>query len=164
MEGSLPFDEFSRPRVVLLDSNLLLLLITGLTDRELIPRLRMTKAYAPADYDSIKNLVNLFRVLLTTPNVLTEVSNFIGRTELQTRDRLFGTYVAFVSGATENYVASSIIVRRNELHEFGLTDLSIEDCAGSGVAVITDDLPLYAWLIGRGLIAINFTHHRRLDS
>lgn len=70
---------------------------------------------------------------------------------------------SLISEIREHYVPSASVAARSDLPRFGLTDLTIDECSGSNVAVITDDGPLYHFLVGRGVPAINFTHHRDMS-
>lgn len=157
---ALPFGEFDHPRGVILDTNVLLLFIAGNANRSLISEITATRAYQDSDYETLKRLVNRFRSILVTPNILTETSNLLGHRK---QTRLFLAFSVFISGAREYYVPSASVAARSDLPRFGLTDLTIDECSGSNVAVITDDGPLYHFLLGRGVPAINFTYHRDMS-
>ena len=68
-------DRHSR-KGLLIDTNLLILLIIGSLDRNLISTNARTRAYCPADYELLCAFIQLSKgPILTTPNILTETSN-----------------------------------------------------------------------------------------
>ena len=60
---------------VLVDSNLFLLHLVGLINRQRIASFKRTDTYTEADFDLLERLLGLFDRLFTTPKVVTEVSN-----------------------------------------------------------------------------------------
>ncbi|HEY9174378.1 MAG TPA: hypothetical protein VI136_19005 [Verrucomicrobiae bacterium] len=64
---------------VALDSNLLLLLWIGSFDRSLVSRFKRTQKYTEFDFDLLVELIRRIPLLVTTPSVLTEVSNLAGQ-------------------------------------------------------------------------------------
>lgn len=74
----LPIEEIfesHRGKSVLLDSNLLLVLLTGTVEPHLLGRFKRVSGYTLDDFDLLVHLVNSFSSLLNTPHILTEVSN-----------------------------------------------------------------------------------------
>ena len=63
-----------RGKSALLDANLLLVYVIGKTDRKLLGRHHHTKQYEE-DFELLEMVVDNFRTIMTTPNILTEVSN-----------------------------------------------------------------------------------------
>lgn len=73
-------------RTALVDSNLLLLYIVGKCDPRIIPRFTRTEKYTIKDFELLQALLErVFKTVVTTPNVLTEVSNLA--TKLQESER-----------------------------------------------------------------------------
>jgi hypothetical protein len=64
-----------RTRGVLIDSNLLLLLFLGTYDRRQIATNDRLSKYSEDDYDLLIQVLRPFTRIITTPNILTEVSN-----------------------------------------------------------------------------------------
>src|SRR5882672_2097419 len=60
---------------LLIDSNLLLLYILGNTNKQRIPEFKRTQMYTIQDFELLQLLVERFSRVVTTPNVLTEISN-----------------------------------------------------------------------------------------
>ena len=62
---------------ILVDTNLLLLLMIGAVEEKLIGGKR-TERYTVDHYRSLSNILKDFQHLITTPHILTEVSNLGG--------------------------------------------------------------------------------------
>lgn len=146
---------------IVLDSNLLLLLFVGSYDRSLVGTHKRTREYAPEDYDLLSALVSRFRALVTTPNILTEVSNLAGYIADPARELLFGTMRIEIARLSENYLPSSSVVSDERFPRYGLTDTAIYRLAESdSLLVLTDDLKLAGFLHTAGVDAVNFNHIR----
>src|SRR5687768_16510275 len=61
-------------RGALIDANLLLEYVVGQADRRFLKRNHHTKQYE-SDFPLVKRVVEYFRTIYTTPNIVTEVSN-----------------------------------------------------------------------------------------
>jgi hypothetical protein len=64
---------------VLIDSNLLLLLMIGAIDRDRITTFKRTQKYSSDDFELLQQLVSKFSKIVTTPQILTEVSTSAAR-------------------------------------------------------------------------------------
>ena len=105
-----------------------------------------------------------FRNLVTTPHVLTEVSN-LG--DLQDKERLaFRSWLIHTIELAAEYSDESRTVVRGERRVFGrlgLTDAALASLDRHQFLFLTDDLDLYVTLAKRGADAINFDHLRPLN-
>ena len=61
-----------RNKGVLVDSNLLLLLFIGATDRKIISRFKRTQTFVEEDYDTLLAYLDCFSKRITLPNILSE--------------------------------------------------------------------------------------------
>jgi hypothetical protein len=150
----------ARPRILLIDTNLLLVLVVGSYDRNHIERFKRTRAYTADDYDLLTQFVGGFGELVVTPNVLTEVSNLAGQLAEPLRGRVLSSLALLAVQVSERYFPSSDVVREPDFLRFGLTDVSIVFTARDKVAVLTDDLPLYLKLSAMDAYVVNFNHLR----
>ena len=142
-----------------LDSNLLLLLVVGRTERGLLTRHKRLRSYSEADYELLQGFIAVSNVLVTTPSALTEVSN-IADSEFVSLlapawPRRWGLIGAFV----EVYWQSS------KLGDFSFNRLGLADCSLLAVLddrtrLLTVDSALYLAALGRGCHAVNFNHIR----
>ena len=77
---------------VLVDTNILLLYFVGTVNRDRIERFKRTKTFTTNDYDVLVRLLSIFQKIVTTPNILTEVSNFINQLGEPERSRCYSIF------------------------------------------------------------------------
>jgi rRNA-processing protein FCF1 len=147
---------------VAIDSNLLLLLWIGSFDRSLIQRFKRTQKYTEADFDLLVRLVSRVRVLVTTPNVLTEVSNLAGQLPEQMAEEFRVEMQRVVQQINEQHFPCKLAAAEDCFISLGLTDSTLTMLARGKILVLTDDLPLYARLHSEKMPVINFTHVRSM--
>jgi len=159
-----PLIQRHRKKGVLVDANLLLLFFVGLFDRTQIQRFKRTRQnYTPEDHDVLVRLLRFFDdKLLTTPNILTEVSNLSGQFGEPIRSNYFKAFSRGISLLQEHYVESSRSAEAEHFVLMGLTDTAILSLASAGHLVLTDDFPLAQRLQKAGADVINFNHVRTL--
>jgi hypothetical protein len=146
-----------RNGAILVDSNLLLLLLIGKTNERRIERFSRTQMYTLENLRLLRDFVRQFRKIVTTPHVLTEVSNLakIGSDELASMRAEFRLLVA---GIQEVFEPSREIMATSAFMRLGLADAAIRLIATESILVLTDDLPLYHLLSTSGIDAINFRY------
>jgi len=145
---------------VIVDTNLLLVLLVGALDPDHIARFKRTKAYTRDDYFLLVSFIGKFKQILTTPNVLTEVSNLMGQLSDPLLHRTRTSLARLAQDAREQYLPSKELVLDPNFAVLGLADASIAHAAGTDVTVLTADLPLYQRLSSAGHDVINFNHLR----
>lgn len=146
---------------VLVDANILLLWLIGTIDPNRIPRFGPTKSYSSLDFDVLATFLGHFDKHVTTPNILTEVSNL-------SRKNLYGkvliefaeAFCQAVGVLDETYVSSNTVARPSSFAKFGLTDCGIAALAGREFLVLTDDFALSQSVAAAGGDAVNFNHFR----
>jgi hypothetical protein len=147
------------PRIAL-DTQLLLLLLAGETGCRLDHGSPRLKQYRAVDYQLLVEVL-VGQSYVTIPNVLTEVSNLIGREfKDDFNDRMRRALGAFVARADESYVPSLEAVGRPEYRWLGLTDAAWLCCNEPASTLWTDDQMLYIAATELGLKCRNFTHLR----
>ena len=150
-----------RERGILVDSGLLLLLFVGLCDRGRIPRFKRTRMFTESDFDLLQGIVRRFDLLVTTPNILTEVSNLLAQLPDNLHAQYFATFAhSLQQRVNEDYIPSGRLVLKEQFPKLGLTDTGIIEQARNGNLVLTVDLPLYNRLCDLGFDVINFNHVR----
>jgi len=147
---------------VLVDSNLLLLWFVGLFKRELIGTYKRLTMFSPEDFDLLSEFLRNFRGIVTTPNILTEVSNLAGALSDHIKPQYFGAFSRSLKLVREEYVSSDKATTNELFQWLGLTDAVIATIALDRVLVITSDFELYYRLRAIDLDAINFNHDRFL--
>jgi hypothetical protein len=148
-----------RTRGLLVDTNLLLLYLVGLTNRHRIPKFKRTEAYTIDDFELLDRFITEFPLLLTIPHILTEVSN-LGDLQGRERDMFRSLFTQIAAQAQEFYDESRLVVLNKSFVRHGLTDAAIVSLERHAVLVLTSDFDLYCTLIDRGVDAINFNHLR----
>jgi hypothetical protein len=149
-------------RGLLVDTNLLLLYFIGIFDRDLIQRFKRTRAFTLEDHDVLLSLLERIQPLLTTPNILTEVSNLSGQLGEPMRAHYFRAFARGISLLTEHYIESTRSADTEHFVPLGLTDSAILSLGAAGHLVLTDDFKLSQRLQTIGADVINFNHVRTL--
>lgn len=149
-----------RRDTLFVDTNLLLVLIVGALDRAQVERFKRTRAYSAEDYTLLAGYVGGFQRMLTTPNVLTEVSNLLGQLAEPLRRRALLALGLLTGEFQETYLPSTALAADWHIPLLGLSDTSIIRAAEPDVTVLTDDLQLYVRLSTAGVDVVNFNHLR----
>lgn len=143
-----------------IDTNLLLVLIVGALDLEQIERFKRTRAYSREDYSLLVTYIGDFQRMLTTPNVLTEVSHLLGQLSEPLRRRALLALGVLTGEFQEKYLPSTDLAVDPHFPLLGLSDTSIIHSAARAATVLTDDLQLYVRLAAAGMDVVNFNHIR----
>lgn len=148
-------------RGVLVDSNLLLLFFLGAYDRAQIRQNTGLATFTEEDFTLLVRMLDLCQPIITTPNILTEVSNLSNGVPELKRRAYFASFASRLVVLKEEYVASSTAVV-NRWARFGLTDAGIAEIARNRYLVLTDDFRLSQALQSDGIDTLNFNHLRDL--
>jgi hypothetical protein len=150
-------------RGLLIDSNLLLLFFVGLHDRKWIEKFKRTAQFTVEDFELLVAFIGRFKEIVTTPSILTEVSNLLG----QLPDRLkysFRQHFAYgLKSLHEHYAPSRELGNEKGFPKFGLADMAILQAASGKYLVLTDDFPLAQYLETQKIDVINFNHLRSFN-
>ncbi len=149
-----------RQRGVLLDTNILLLYFVGALDPQLIPQFKRTKIFAVEDFATLQALLQHIETYITTPNILTEVSNLAGQLSGRWREDYFSIFAQGLTLLDEQYVRSTEIATTSVFRRFGITDAGIIHVAQGKYLTITDDFPLSQYLRSQGADVLNFNEIR----
>ena len=147
----------TRSRLII-DSNVLLLLVVGLTDRTQVSKFKRTREYSESDFDLVREIAERFLAasgLVTTAHILTEVSNLIGK-----HPALRATLAQLIGTSHEVHVEARSVVSQRHFTSIGLTDGAILEVAGERYSVLTEDWELSARLEANGCSVINLNHLR----
>ena len=152
-----------RTKGILIDTNLLLLYFVGSYDPEQIGKFKRTITFTVEDFQRLVMLISYFETVVTTPNVLTEVSNLSNQLRRWDKDIYSKVFSQLTEAFQETYRPSANLCTLPHFPSFGLTDSGIIDLAPETYLVLTDDGPLYGYLAGNGVDVINFNHIRPLN-
>ena len=146
---------------VLLDTNILLAYVVGRFNAEKVERFKRTNTFTKKDFYFLTQFVHRFHRIVTTPHVLTEVSNLAAHLKEPDRKACFASFREELSALHEITHSAISIARNNSIFErLGITDAAIPAAAEQKYLVLTDDLLLYRSLWDNGVEAINFNHIR----
>jgi len=110
---------------VLVDTNILLLLIIGSYDKKQIETFKRTRVFAVEDYNTLVNFVSHFSNIITTPNIVTEVSNILGQLPESIRFGVFQRFRELACIVQEQYLPSKDLSSYVEFIRFGVTDTGV---------------------------------------
>ncbi len=149
-----------QPSGAFIDANLLVLVVIGSVDRDLISKHRRTRRFTPEDYDRLLTMIQEVEHVFVTPNTLTETSNLLG-----TKDSRFLEYLRFLIEKSKEVIISSAAAARNKAFpRLGLTDAALLEVISAERPLITVDLELFSAALEKGEeAAINFTHYQALS-
>lgn len=149
------------PRSFLVDSNLLVLWVAGTWRPELIGQHKRLRDYSREDRQILGGilLVNRRPVLLTTPHILTEVSNLL-RFGHRENEALMAHLGKIVKLLEERHLPAETLVSDLVFRRLGLVDAGVLALAAESGCVLTDDWALHQTLLDRNLPSQNFNHLR----
>jgi hypothetical protein len=146
---------------VVLDTNLLLLLSVGETDRSLIGKHKRLQAYEQVDFDDLLDIVSRSGGLLLCPNVVSETSNFVRHIHQQAAIQISHTLKVIVERFSERFIESRQAVANAAYLRLGVTDAVLLTLASTDAVLVTDDLDLAVAADRSGADVINYSHVRQ---
>lgn len=151
-----------RNKGLLIDTNLLLLYVIGMYDQERIPKFKRTMAFTIDEFLLLSAIFNEFDKVITTPHILTEVSNLSGQLPGKLRSHFYDDFAGRIPTLSEHYTSSATVSSLNHFNKFGLTDSGIVETVKGNYLVLTADFELFGLLQNLGVDAINFNHIRTI--
>jgi predicted nucleic acid-binding protein len=144
---------------IVIDSNLLLLWIAGLSGADIVKRHRRLQRYESRHVGVLAEILAPFQGLVVTPHCLAEFWNLIGETRGgwdQDREILLAATRALIGEAVEIYHPTKELLMRKEITWLGLADVSqISAAVEGGFALTSSDGPLCGQASALGIP----THH-----
>lgn len=150
-------------RSVLLDTSLLLLLIVGCYNKDVIGKHKRTKSFVSEDFDLLVKSIDGYEILWVTSHCLAEVSNLLKQTHSRQAKELlacFATFIA-VAKAKESHIPKEVIFSNNHAIRLGVTDTGIIIKSKRVSCVFTVDFDLYCAISKMGNHVVNFNHLRK---
>jgi rRNA-processing protein FCF1 len=149
-----------RDKGILIDSNLLLLYFIGKFDTSQISKFKRTSKFTSDDFRLLLFVFKHFNNVVTTPNILTEVSNLSNQLAGNLKLNFYTEFAKQVSTFQEQYISSVNICSQAHFIKFGLTDSGIIELAANEYLILTDDFKLANLLESKNIDVINFNHIR----
>lgn len=146
---------------ILIDTNILLLYFIGRLNRYRIEKFKRTKRFTAKDYDILIDFIGRFNTVITTPNILTEVSSMINQLGEPERSECYVIFANEIGFLQENYVPSQSIASTHwSFQKYGLTDSGIASASPGQYLVLTDDFDLARYLNSLNIDTLNFNNLR----
>jgi hypothetical protein len=136
------------------------LVAVGRYSPTLIERFKRTDPYSVDDYQRLEGHLGAALELLTTPHILTEVSNLLGQLAEPARGGCRRSLAAMVSDLRERAEPAAALVASKLFAPIGITDAAIEHLAGPELTLVTDDFQLGGILEKRGVDVWNLRRIR----
>lgn len=128
----------------------------------IINSFRYTKGkYDTGDFEVLLALLERFDTRVTTPHILTEVSNMLGQLSDPARSICFDLLRRTIPTLRELNISSERLSEDEAFVRFGIADTAIRKVAEGSYLVLTDDFRLSGHLDNIGIDALNF-HHIKL--
>lgn len=140
---------------VVLDANLLLLFLIGTFQRERISAFKRTAQFSAEEFDALQSVLTHFRRIITTPHLLTEVSNLSNSLPEHLKAAWSDHFAAAIHGLVEVLHPASDIAAESAFNPFGLTDAAVQN-ASAAALVLTEDFRLSGYLRSLGIATLNF--------
>ncbi|MEO8593627.1 MAG: hypothetical protein ABI759_09910 [Candidatus Solibacter sp.] len=156
------FDQNARSRGILIDTNLFVLLIVGLVNRDRIPAFKRTSNYTSADWDLLVGLIEHIPLRYAIAHVLAEANTL---TDMKGEERVIAREMLHrVIAITEEVHIPSVEACASPYYwRLGLTDAAIGLAARKcGCSILTNDSDLYIALMEDGASVLNFDHLRAM--
>jgi hypothetical protein len=143
----------------LLDTNVLLLWLVGLTDPDLFLTFKRVNTFNNDDFVLLARFLESFEALITTPHVLAEVSNFVDQAPPYRRKELIASLQFFAQQHAEHYETAKTLSQREEFPALALTDTGLAAMSSEAI-VVTTDFHLWGRIQALGGKSVNFNHLR----
>ena len=149
-----------RDKGVLVDANLLIGYLMGLLGRRFLDNCRSTKVFTMEDFELLKVFLARFKLLVTTPHVLTEVSNLSGRLPQKMHEEFRLGFRKLIGMMNEQHEPAVRVVAQDSFLKLGVADAAITLIAPGNFLVLTDESALAGTLRKRGVDVLNFNDIR----
>jgi hypothetical protein len=153
-------------RPLLLDTSLLLLLLAGIAAPQSVGRLKRLREYEREDLERLLAIARDASGLVTTPNIVTELTNLTTWFDAGTRILVHGVLRQALVQWLEVYVPSLDAARDPAFDRIGASDCAVVSAVQGHPEprplVVTVDLDLCLLLGRRGLDCLTFNHGRRI--
>jgi len=162
--GVLEFDSCVRDasrKVAILDTNLLILHITGKVDPSLLLSFKRVKEFTLEDIIILDWTLSQFANVVTTSYVLTEASNLANALTGEKRRAWFAELASYAVVTRERHAPTASLGNLPEAISFGFADAAL--CfLNKQTVLITAEYRLYGHLVSTSSEVLNFNHLRSL--
>ncbi len=143
---------------VLIDTQLLILLIVGLTNPDFILRhRRLAPVYNQKHFGALQTILAKAPKLVSTPHILAETSNLLRQSSDPMRSQIMETFKNFIICADERAVLGVRAAEHAVFIRLGLTDAAILSLDPAEVQVLTVDHDLHIASSQEGFDVVNIS-------
>ncbi|WP_223967920.1 hypothetical protein [Bradyrhizobium sp. RD5-C2] len=144
-------------KAVTVDTNLLLLLIVGLTNADYISKHKRLVDYSRQDFLLLTETLDRSGKIILTPNTITETSNWIDHIRDPARSEIRQVFNVFIANQSEVYVPSANAISRKEHVELGVADNVLLEIAKRALLISSDrDLCIAAAISDYSYLSFDF--------
>lgn len=145
-------------RPVLIDTQLLVLLVVGLTGASLIERHKRTidRKYTRTDFHLLLDLLGHAPRFVFCPHVATETSNLAGQHGEPERSAIMATLKALLNNAEDLRISCADAMGQPDYPALGLADAAQLALCTEDTVLLTDDEPLHRAAVRHGIAALRF--------
>lgn len=146
-----------RCEAIFIDTQLLVLLIVGTMNPDLIPKFKRTRSYDSDDLMTLLTILERARRRCVTSNVVTETDNLVRQLPAHEHERAAATLKEFLTHWIEVHNPSGEFAGGAEHAKFGMTDAILIHISNNAL-VLTDDFRLAGKIASTSGNVINFNH------
>jgi len=121
------------------------------------------QGFTEKEFSLLKEIVDNFSKIVTTPHILTETSNFIFNLHGEILHSTLQIAAKTIQSIKERRPEAKKLVQSSGFFDFGLTDCAILDLPQKKYLVLSVDAALVIALNKKGVDAINFNHLRQFN-
>jgi hypothetical protein len=147
-------------KTIVLDANLLVLLVVGLTETKYISTHRRLKGYGVVDFKLLAAMISESAGLAVTPNALSRASNLLRQINEPAKTQIAIAFRELIKKTNEIYTTSADASSRSEFLRIGLSDCALLEVSKKSMVVLSVDLELCLAALTAGYEAVNFNHVR----
>jgi hypothetical protein len=145
---------------IVIDTQLLVLLIVGVTNPEFISRhKRLAPIYTQSHLIKLQSILVHAPKLICTPHILTETSNLLRQVADPMRSQIMATFKRFIDSADERQVQGVDAAGQPRFVRLGLTDAAVLSLDPAEVQILTVDHDLHIATLEKGFEAQNLTRY-----
>lgn len=129
-------------RMIIIDSNSLIVLVLGLMNPSLIKNHKRTSIYEEEDYFNLLSVIPNFESIIVLPNIWTEVDNLLNNFSGNYREHYVDKILHLVKSTSEKYFETHKIINNDYFLDLGITDTLILECAKDCNLLVSSDSKL----------------------
>ena len=136
---------------IFVDSEILILYVVGSKAPNLIGKNKLTANFDENDFIIVSRFIESFNLKITSPHILTEVSDLLGES-----NDFHIILKEYINRAEELFLSSEEVAESESFLKFGLADSAMLEISKNSYLIFTADNRFYGYLTTMGIDAVNF--------